>query len=64
MSFSDHSEPANIREAELKSAHDVACDLAFLLRDNERLGAAFVDLEEKVRAVIFWKTDPVDLDNR
>ena len=63
VSFPYHSEPADIGEAELKTAHYVADNLPVDLCNYESLGTALVNLHEKIRAVILRQTDPVDLDN-
>ncbi len=63
VSLSDHAESSEVGEAELKSAHNVSDNMIFALSNDEGFWAALVYLHEKVGAIVFWKTDPVDLDN-
>jgi hypothetical protein len=63
VSLSDHTETSEVGEAELKPTHDVPNYLVVALCDNESLGATLVHFHEEIRAIVFWKTDPVDLDN-
>ena len=63
VSLSDHAEASEVGEAELESAHYVSDNLVVALCNDEGLRTALVDLHEKVCTVVFWKTDPVYLDD-
>jgi hypothetical protein len=64
MALSHHAKASKVREAKLESAHYVADHPVVAFCDDECFGAALVNLHEKVGAVVFRETDPVDLNYR
>src|SRR5438876_963042 len=64
VSFSDHTKASEIGEPKLEAAHYISDNPVVALCNDESLRTALVDLHEKVCTVVFWKTDPVYLDDR